>query len=546
VQPGKPLGGMPLGFPTGPEDLLVDEAGEPTRIDRAYSWEHPLAAHGMMHMVLRNAWAGEPYPIEVLFSYMANIGWNSSMNIPETIRYLTDKNADGSYKIAKFIYSDAYWSETVAYADLVLPDTTYLERWDCISILDRPICTADGPADSIRHPVVKPDRDVRPFQDVLIDLGARLKLPGFVNADGSPKFPGLYPDYIVNHERSPGIGPLAGWRGADGAEHGKGAPNLRQLERYIENGAFWHHELPADQLYFKHSNRAYLDYAHRMGWIPNAEQIVLQIYSEPLRKFQLAAEGHGRHQPPARHRQRVKTYCDPLPIWFPPFGFEAEEKAGFLLHAVTQRPMHMYHSWGSQNAWLRQITTRNVIYVHPATAAKCGLADGEWTWIVSPLARVKAQVKLMAGVNRETVWTWNAIGKRRGAWGLAPDAPEARQGFLLNHVISEFVTDGKEERIANSDPVTGQAAWFDLRVRLEKCLPEEIGETAPAFTTLPQAPLARSEAVLRYGADIADRPAGAKPASTVIEWIGNRESHALRGTVSLGRREQERHGSKHP
>jgi sulfite dehydrogenase (quinone) subunit SoeA len=27
----------------------------------------------------------------------------------------------------------------VAYADLILPDTTYLERWDCISLLDRPI-----------------------------------------------------------------------------------------------------------------------------------------------------------------------------------------------------------------------------------------------------------------------------------------------------------------------------------------------------------------------------------------------------------------------
>ena len=32
----------------------------------------------------------------------------------------------------------------VAYADLILPDTTYLERWDCISLLDRPISDADG------------------------------------------------------------------------------------------------------------------------------------------------------------------------------------------------------------------------------------------------------------------------------------------------------------------------------------------------------------------------------------------------------------------
>ncbi len=113
------------------------------------------------------------------------------------------------------IYSDAYASETVAYADLVLPDTTYLERWDCISLLDRPISEPDGPGDAIRHPVVKPDRDVRPFQDVLLDLGARLGLPGMVTSEGAPKFPGGYPDYIVNHERRPGIGSLAGYRGAE-------------------------------------------------------------------------------------------------------------------------------------------------------------------------------------------------------------------------------------------------------------------------------------------------------------------------------------------
>jgi anaerobic selenocysteine-containing dehydrogenase len=92
--------------------------------------------------------------------------------------------------IPKIIYSDAYYSETVPYADLILPDTTYLERWDCISLLDRPISEPDMVADAIRQPVVEPDRDVRGFQDVLIDLGARLGLPGFVKDDGSPGLSG--------------------------------------------------------------------------------------------------------------------------------------------------------------------------------------------------------------------------------------------------------------------------------------------------------------------------------------------------------------------
>ena len=45
----------------------------------------------------------------------------------------------------------------------------------------------------------------------------------------------------------------------------------------------------------------------------------------------------------------------------------------------------------------------------------------------------------MEGVNADTVWTWNAIGKRAGAWGLDTDAPEATRGFLLNHLIAELL-----------------------------------------------------------------------------------------------------------
>src|SRR5580692_8722806 len=311
-KPNTMLPGMALGFPQGPQDLLLDDDGTPIRIDKAFTWDAPLAAHGMMHMVIANAWAGDPYKIDTLFMYMSNMAWNSSMNPADSMRMLADKDPKtGEYRIPHVIYADAFFSETVPYADLILPDTTYLERWDCISMLDRPIGGAHGPADAIRQPVLKPDRDVRPFQDVLLDLGVRLKLPGFVKDDGSPTYRD-YPDYIANHERSPGVGPLGGWRGADGTAIGKGAANPEQLARYVENQCFWRHHLPAEQLYFKHANAAYLRDAHAMGLVPNTNQIVLQLYVEPLQRFRLAAEGHGPVQPPDTPRARVRRYFDPL------------------------------------------------------------------------------------------------------------------------------------------------------------------------------------------------------------------------------------------
>ncbi|MGE5505946.1 MAG: molybdopterin oxidoreductase family protein [Actinomycetota bacterium] len=502
---GKPLPGMPLGYPKGPEHLLVDERGRPQRIDKAFSWEYPLSVHGMLHMVIRNAWAGDPYPIDTLFLYMANMAWNSSMHTPEVMRMLTDRDPDtGEYKIPFIVYSDAYDSETVAFADLVLPDTTYLERWDCISLLDRPIGSADGAADAIRRPVVAPDRDVRPFQDVLIELGARLGLPAFAAPDGSPRYPGGYADYMVNHQRRPGVGPLAGWRGADGREVGKGAVNPDQLARYLEHDCFWLHEYPPEQRFFKHANRDYLEGAVEMGFLHDAQPIVFQIWSEPLQRFRLAARGFGPAVPPPHLAQRIDTYFDPLPFWYPPFEQDAYESEGYPLHALTQRPMPQYHSWHSQNAWLRQIFARNDLYMSRAMASGLGLASGDWVWIISPHGRVKARLKVMEGVNLHTVWTWNAIGKRQGAWNLAPEVPEAHKGFLLNHIINELLPERDGRRYSNSDPVTGQAAWFDLRVRVEKATGDE---TSPQFDTQERPPgMAPAPGILKYGARLrADR-----------------------------------------
>ena len=501
VAPEKPLGGAPLGYVLGPEDLIVGPDGTPQRIDKAYSWDAPMSAHGMMHMVISNAVAGDPYPVDVLFMYMANMAWNSSMNTRGVMEMLTETDPEtGEYKIPKLIYSDAYSSEMVAYADLILPDTTYLERHDAISLLDRPICEPDAVADAIRWPVIEPDRDVRGFQSVLLDLGARLGLPGMVNDDGTAKFAD-YGDYIVNHERKPGIGPLAGFRGAEGGSEGRGEPNGNQLDAYIENGAFWQAEIPEEARYFKQANAAYQQFAVDMGFYDAPQPYAFQIYVETLQKFRLAAEGHGDQQPPDHLRERISSCFTPLPSWYAPFEGSAVDEKAFPLHALTQRPMAMYHSWGSQNAWLRQIHGHNPMFVSQALAAEHDLADGDWIWVTSHHGRIRVPVAVMAGVNDHTIWTWNAIGKRKGAWQLDPDAPEAKKGFLLNHLIHELLpAKGDGMRWSNSDPITGQAAWFDLRVRIEKAAVDEPAVSWPQFDTLPRmngqdAP----DATLRYG-----------------------------------------------
>ena len=503
IKPNTPLNAAPLGFPASPDELAIHEDGSPLRIDHAFSWEHPLSAHGLMHNVITNAVKGDPYRIDTLLIFMANMAWNSSMNTMGVREMLNRKDADGEYMIPFLVVCDAFQSETVAFADLVLPDTTYLERHDVMGMLDRPISEFDGPVDSVRIPVVPPTGECRPFQEVLIELASRLKFPAFTTPEGGRKFSG-YPDFVVNFQPSPGIGFLMGWRGKDGTEHLKGEPNPKQWEAYAQNNCVFQYHMPESMHYMRNWNREYLDFAKEKGWRQRNDPVQIAIYSDTLQSFRLAAQGktQGR-QPPDELRERIDTYFDPLPFWYPPLEDGVTDREAYPLNALTQRPMAMYHSWDSQNAWLRQIHSHNYLHVNPVTARAAGIEDGGWCWVESQWGKVRCMLRYSETVEPGTVWTWNAIGKADGAWQLAPGSDEARKGFLLNHLITEelpFANAHGGTTISNSDPITGQAGWYDVRVRIRPADPDEPKETFPQMASMPSTPgvVGKAASVLAY------------------------------------------------
>jgi anaerobic selenocysteine-containing dehydrogenase len=280
-----------------------------------------------------------------------------------------------------------------------------------------------------------------------------------------------------------------------------GEPNPHQWEQYAKHNCVFHYTLPEEIQYMRNVNGPYLQFAVEKGFRKFAEPILIQLYSDVMQKFRLAAQGKtDARQPPEHLRARVERYFDPLPFWYPPLELAATDLDRFPLAAVTQRPMAMYHSWDSQNAWLRQIHGENYLYVNPRMARENGIEDGGWIYVESQWGKVRCMARYSEAVEPGTVWTWNAIGKAAGAWNLGPDANESQRGFLLNHLITEELPDienavenaienaannaannagGGARRVSNSDPVTGQAAWYDVRVRI---YPAE----ADADHTLPQ------------------------------------------------------------
>jgi anaerobic selenocysteine-containing dehydrogenase len=436
---------------------------------------------------------------------MANMSWNSTMNTAEIMKMLVEKDDSGEYKIPFLVVSDAYHSEIVNYADLVLPDTTYLERYDTISMLDRPISEPDTAADSIRHPIIEPDRDVKPWQEVMVELALRLKFPAFTKEDGSRKFQD-YKDFIVNFEKEPGIGFLSGYRlDDDGNEVGlRGKPNPKQWERYEENQSFFAHHLKPNEQFYRFCNKDYMELANHAGWVHSHAPIIMELYSETLQKFRLAGQGLYDGPCPSKpeHKERLVNYFSPLPEYYKPLEQSRINEDEYPFHAVNQRPMFMYHSWDSQNNWLRQIMAQNFLYMNRAQGESMGIEDKSWVWVESHNGKIRVQVKLMEGCEPNTVWTWNAIGKQKGAWKLSEDANESQDGFLMNHLISELLPRKGDavDNITNSDPVTGQAAWYDLRVKITPAAPGETGSWPQFDAVKPLPGMKPAPDVVRYQA----------------------------------------------
>lgn len=177
-----------------------------------------------------------------------------------------------------------------------------------------------------------------------------------------------------------------------------------------------------------------------------------------------------------------------MPFWYAPLEDGAGAAHDFPLVAVPQRPAAMDPSWGSHHASLRQILGDNRLCTHRTTAAALGIEDGDPIRLTSRHGAITATAWLVDGVEPGTVWTWNAIGKR-GAWALPAETAEAAAGFLLDVLIDERLPPGPDGIApANADPITRQAAWSDLRVRIEKAGPGEPPQREPIWAPLPRSP----------------------------------------------------------
>ena len=110
-----------------------------------------------------------------------------------------------------------------------------------------------------------------------------------------------------------GVAPSATPRNASPPAGGFGGPNPEQIEKYKENGSFWIAHIPEEAEYFKPWNMAYQDWAVKIGLFDAPTPYAFTLWCEPLRRFQLAAEGKHRRTPPEHLKARYAETMSPLP-----------------------------------------------------------------------------------------------------------------------------------------------------------------------------------------------------------------------------------------
>lgn len=127
----------------------------------------------------------------------------------------------------------------------------------------------------------------------------------------------------------------------------------------------------------------------------------------------------------------------------------------YILNAGLRTPV-FFHSENRQIPWLREIRPHPIVEIHPETAKKHGIAEGDWVWIESPRGRVRQKAKLNDGIDP------GVIVAEHGWW--FPENKDPGHGWDIANI--NILTDDSYESM---DPVMGATNLRVLLCNISRC-----------------------------------------------------------------------------
>ena len=353
-------------------------------------------------------------------------------------------------KLETLVVVDTMLSETAKFADYVIPGTTYLERYDLTNHW------VTWPVLGLRQPVVKPIFGQPAEYEFVAELGRRL---GLKNDKGTEFFK---------------VGPLAGQPIANltawyedylSNEIMSGKPKMTLAQVKQLPGAVWVD--PKGTVFLAHTKEvaaeklkeAFYDGDKRKDGTPvfdappkdgkKGKRLgtvfggkVLNGFQTPSGKVELCSPKLAE-KPDAWGRP-----VSPLPVYEPR---QWQPTAEYPLFLINWKEANHTHTRTQNNPVLLELKGENPLVIHPDTARKLGIEQGDEVWVESPHGKTRAKVQVTPRIHPEVVGAQHGFGHT--ALGKNAKGRGSNFGGL---------------NTCTSDPLAGQALHKEICVRLVK------------------------------------------------------------------------------
>jgi anaerobic selenocysteine-containing dehydrogenase len=396
-----------------------------------------------------------------------------------------------------------FYDESSELADMILPDATYLERWDW----EDNVSPEQVPEYYIRQPIVPPMGETRNFADVCVELAERMGFP--LGVESMEEF------VKQSCEMTPAVKAAGGFEymKANGVYHDpEQAPVFFSYMREISPDA-----LSADGVIFDETTQVYWNWTKSSA--ESLEAAVETGYAATKNSYkgyvgQRIGANVYRGFPPDKLNKSgyFEIYSEimeekgfnPMPSYIPNPAHAAMKPDELIL--TTYKVNVQTHSRTQNNKWLTEIYHENPAWINPETAAERGIANGDLITVRSdrgmaqPYRRGGGDGELVTVRSEETDITTRArvtpavppgvisisfhcghwrygryASSRRTPGDVRSDIPDpdrsrvwwaGRNGVHPNWVMP-----------LTADPIGGNMPWYDTVVTVEK---------APAGAGAPQ------------------------------------------------------------
>lgn len=327
------------------------------RVDGAKVKGHPNyfapLPHGVVQTVPEAALTGQPYPVKGWFVYR----YNPALTLPDTPRVI-----EALKKLDLLVVCDLAMTDTAWYADVVLPESSYLER-------DEAFMDYSGlvPIYSLRQQVVKPVYATRPHWQMFKELAEKL-----------------------------GLGAYFPWKDIEGVRLAQMGGRQDLVKMGKEKGLVTFGMKP---LYLRDKASV----AEFVKQFPDAAALVNEqgIIDKPFANLKTKSK---------KIELMASEVEEALGMGVPVYKTVRIAADGQL--AFIQGKTAIHTNGHTHNVpWLNALMPVNRLWMNPQTAAKLGVANGGEVEMKSPAGKQRAKVLVTEGVRPDTVFCYFGFGR---------------------------------------------------------------------------------------------------------------------------------------